>query len=162
MSTKVKIGLYGIGGRMGRRIAALLAIDNNPAKLAGAIDAPGAPLVGHDVGEMLGRSPLGIIISDDIEKVAKHVDVFVDFSTPEASLELASLASRHKRPTVVGTTGFSSAQQKELSKASQKIPLIVAPNMSLGVNLLSQLVRNAARALPPAFQIEVLEIHHNQ
>lgn len=160
MSKKTKAAVYGISGRMGRRIATLLLENSSNLSLAGAIDSPGSPLIGEDVGKVLGREKTGIIINDDINKIAKKIDVIIDFSTPEASTELSRLATKLMIPAVVGTTGLSTSQMKELEKASKKIPLLISPNMSFGINLLSKLVEQTAKTLPEDFQIEVVEAHH--
>jgi len=152
----VKVAVYGVAGRMGRRIASLLLGGAEGATLAGAIDSA----AGSDVGELLGRPATGVVVSNDIEAVAKDVDVFIDFSTPEASLELAKVAAETKTPLVVGTTGFTPSQLEELNKITKDIPFLLAPNMSLGVNLLSSLVKQAAKSLPSEFQIEIVESHH--
>lgn len=160
MAKNINIAIYGIAGRMGKRIATILLENGSKGKLSGAIDSPGAPHVGEDVGKFLGKEKTGVTITDDIKKIAKSIDVIIDFSTPEASTELAKQAAQHSLPTVVGTTGLSSTQMKELEKASKKIPILISPNMSLGINLLSKLVEQTAKTLPEDFQIEIIEAHH--
>jgi len=160
MGKKIKIGVFGISGRMGRLIATLLLDGKGNLELAAAFDSPGAPLIGHDIGEMLGRGKTGITVTDDILIESKKLDVIIDFSTPDASLELAGRVREHKTPMVVGTTGFSNNQLEDIKIAAKSIPLLIAPNMSLGINLLARLVEEAAKALPQEFQIEIVETHH--
>jgi len=152
----VKVAVYGVAGRMGKRIASLLLDNFEGGTLAGALDSQG----GQDVGELLGRPATGVVVTNDIKEVAQNVDVIIDFSTPEASLELAKVAAETKTALVVGTTGFTPDQKAELLKASGSIPFLLAPNMSFGVNLLSSLVKQAAKSLPSDFQIEIVETHH--
>ena len=160
MSKNIKVAIHGITGRMGRRIATLLLEKGGKTELVGAIDSPGAPHVGEDIGKFLGRAKTGFAITDDIKKIAKDIDVIIDFSTPDASTELAKQAPKLSLPTVVGTTGLSPVQMKTIEEASKKIPLLISPNMSMGINLLSKLVEQTAKTLPEEFQIEIIEAHH--
>lgn len=155
-----KIAIYGIAGRMGKRIASLLIDKKGGSQLYGAIDSPGAPHVGEDVGKIIGKDNSGVIVSDNIENIAKKIDVVIDFSTPDATSDLIKKSSKLSLPTVIGTTGLTPNQIKEIEEAAKKIPVLMAPNMSMGINLLSTLVEQTSKALPADFQIEIIEAHH--
>lgn len=154
-----KIGIAGCGGRMGRMLLAeVLATPG--ATLAGGVERAGAEAVGRDLGELAGQKPLGMRAGDDAEALLAHADVLIDFTTPAATLDHAGLAAAAGKAVVVGTTGLDAVQGRALRKAAETIPLVWAPNMSLGVTLLMSLVEQVARALDPSYDIEILEMHH--
>ena len=138
-----------------------------PAELPGtpgqgsawAIERPGHPRLGDDAGGLAGLDPAGVKLST-LNDLTGQVDVMIDFSHPSATLELARFCQDRGIPLVVGTTGFTPAQRIELEQAAVRIPLLVSPNMSRAVNLLMRLVGEAARALGPSADIEIVERHH--
>jgi 4-hydroxy-tetrahydrodipicolinate reductase len=126
--------------------------------LACAFDSSSSAYYGKDAGALVSDK-LGVIVSpvnDDVEKCS----CVIDFSSPDASMELLAAAVRHKTPVVIGTTGFSDEQKTEIEKASKVIPLVFSPNMAVGVNLLFKLTETAAAVLGDDFDVEILEIHH--
>jgi 4-hydroxy-tetrahydrodipicolinate reductase len=154
----VKIAVLGCAGRMGRAVMAeVLAADG--LSLCGGAEAPGHPALGQDLGRLAGAGPIGIEATDG--DVIAAADVVIEFSTPEVSLRHAGLSAAHGTAHVIGTTGLDAEQAAELKQLATRTPIVWAPNMSLGVNLLLGLTEQVAQALgPDAFDIEIVEIHH--
>jgi 4-hydroxy-tetrahydrodipicolinate reductase len=137
---------------MGSRILAALREEKDFA-VTGAFERPGSEYVGRDAS--------GVEISSGIEQaLEKGADVLIDFTTPAASLHHAAVCADRGVALVIGTTGFTDAQKSGLRTSSRGIPLLLAPNMSAGVNVLFRLVADAARALGPAYEVEIVEMHH--
>ena len=156
--------VLGAGGRMGRRIMAL-AEESTDVRVTGAVEIAGSHLVGKDAGELAGTAALGIAVVADFIAAIDAADrgaVAVDFTAPEAALEHARQAASMGTPIVIGTTGFSRGQREELEGLSARTPLLLSANMSIGVNVLLGLVGEAVRLLGPAFDIEIVEVHHNK
>ncbi len=159
MSDKIKLGVNGAAGRMGQRIVALAQADPE-LTVAAALEWKNSPQQGRDAGEVAGVGPIGVRIAAELEG---PVDVIIDFSTPEGLIAIAELCAQRQIPLVGATTGLSDEQRQAVMVASQTTPLILAPNMSLAVNLTMKLVREAAKALkayPPGVDVEILERHH--
>ncbi len=156
----MKVAVIGAAGRMGKVIGRLILTDYRDMEYAAGIEAPGSDSLGSDVGELCGTGPCGVSVTGDIEGALKGVDVAIDFTTAEASVRNASLAATAGVPIVIGSTGLSGQQKEEIARAAEKIPLVLAPNMSVGVNLLFKLVREAVRALGDDYDVEIFEIHH--
>jgi 4-hydroxy-tetrahydrodipicolinate reductase len=159
MSEKIKIAVNGAGGRMGQRIVALAQSDPELA-IACAIENKNSPSLGRDAGEVAGVGTLGVRIQRQLEG---PVDVVIDFSVPEGLMAVTQICTERQIPLVAATTGLSEAQKSEILTAGHVIPLILAPSMSLAVNLTMKLVREAARALakyPPGVDVEIIERHH--
>jgi 4-hydroxy-tetrahydrodipicolinate reductase len=155
---KLKIAVAGSGGRMGR--ALLEAVHGgDDVELAAALEAAGSPFLGKNAGELVG-APDRVTISADIGKSLAGCDALIDFTRPEGTL--AHLAACHKLGVnmVIGTTGFDDAQKKSIVEAARDIAIVMAPNMSVGVNVALKLVDLATRALGPDYDIEVFEMHH--
>lgn len=159
MSTRVVI--FGTAGRMGRMLVALAK--QEPAfEIAAAVEAPGHPALGSDAGEISGCGTLGIPVTAAYEDLLGPDVVGIDFTRPEATLEHMRVAARAGAAMVVGTTGFAEAQEEELDRLARTIRSVVAPNMSIGVNVLLGLVRRAATALGGTFDPEIVEMHHRK
>ncbi len=155
----MKVGIAGCAGRMGR--TNLREVLETPGvELAGGVERPGHEAVGRDLGELAGLDPVGLVAGEDFAALAGTSEVIIEFSTPEATLEHARICAARGCAHVIGTTGLSPAQEEELRQLAQRIPVLWAPNMSQGVNLLLVLVEQVARALDAGFDIEVLEMHH--
>ncbi len=154
-----RIGVVGAAGRMGRLLLRLAA--TTPGfRLAGGSERKGASDIGKDLGTLAGIERLGLNLGDDAKKVFAAADAVLDFTAPAASLAHARLAAAAGKAHVIGTTGIGAAGQKALAQAAKRAPIVFAPNMSLGVILLAELVRQVARALDPAWDIEIVEMHH--
>jgi 4-hydroxy-tetrahydrodipicolinate reductase len=159
MSEPIKIAVNGAGGRMGQRIVALAHADPELA-VACAVENKNSPAQGRDAGDVAGIGPIGVRIQRLLDG---PVDVVIDFSVPEGLLAVTQLCADRQIPLVAATTGLSETQKSEILAAGHLIPLILAPNMSLAVNLTMKLVREAARALakyPPGVDVEIVECHH--
>ncbi len=155
----MRIGVVGCAGRMGRTLLReVLAAED--LELAGGVEAPGHAAVGRDLGELAGVASLGLQVGTDVAALARAADVLVEFTLPEPTLEHLRLAAQVGTPMVIGTTGFDAAQRSELEALARAIPVVWAPNMSQGVNLLLALVETVARTLGGDFDIEILEMHH--
>src|SRR5699024_8725015 len=133
--TKVKrIGVIGAAGRMGR-ILMEATLANPDTELTAAVDVPGSSLIGVDAGELLGQGPLGVKLADDLERVIKDADVFIDFTLPEATIRHLAVCRAAGARLVIGTTGLDDDQKAALRTASENIAICFAPNYSVGVNL---------------------------
>ncbi len=149
----------GAAGKMGSRIAAL-AKDYPDLKLTGAFERKGHEAIGKDVGEVIGIGKTDITLSDDLGKIIDDADVVISFTTPEASLEHLKTAAQKKKAMVIGTTGFSKEGIQSVKELSQSIPVVMAPNMSVGVNLLFKVLGDIAKVLGDDYDIEIVESHH--
>ncbi|MGR3540676.1 MAG: 4-hydroxy-tetrahydrodipicolinate reductase [Hasllibacter sp.] len=149
--------IHGASGRMGRMLLRLVA-EAEGLRLVGALDAPGSEWIGRDAGE-LEPAARGVPVTDDAVAAMAKAQAVIDFTTPEAALGIAGLAAQARAACIIGTTGFTEAQEAALEPASRHCPVVKAGNMSLGVNLLTGLVRQVAGALP-GWDVEVVEAHH--
>ena len=158
----VRVVVSGCAGKMGSRIAALAqpSINKPPVDLVGAVEAKGHPAVGKDLGEVLGEKPTGLKITDDLASALKKGDVLVEFTMPEATIDHLRIALSLKKAMVIGTTGFPDADRQLITEASKAIPIVFSPNMSVGVNVLFELVQAAAKRLGPSFDVKMTEAHH--
>lgn len=156
----LKVGVVGAGGRMGLANIRAIAAQAEMV-LAAATERTGAPALGKDAGALAGIDPLGITIGDDIAALVAACDAVIDFTAPALSVELADRIAEAGKIHVIGTTGCSPDDDAAIAKAASTGARIVkSGNMSLGVNLLAALVRQAAASLDIDFDIEVLEMHH--
>lgn len=154
----IRVAVAGAGGRMGR--ALVEAVVAHPGLvLAAALDVPGSPALGHDAGEACGRAT-GVLVAADVDAALARADVLIDFTRPEGTLAHLAACARHRVAAVVGTTGLDAAQKDALAGFGRTVPIVFAANMSVGINVLLSLVESAARALGPAFDIEIVEMHH--
>jgi 4-hydroxy-tetrahydrodipicolinate reductase len=157
--SEMKIGVMGAAGRMGREL--VRAVHLTPGcVLAGGTASAGSPALGQDLGAMAGIGSLGIRITGDPVELIADVDAILDFTVPQASVQFADLAAKARIVHVLGTTGLSEADEKEIAAAAYHATIIKSGNMSLGVSLLVALTRKAAQALDDDFDIEILEMHH--
>lgn len=147
----IRVALAGAGGRMGQAVVDALRMDPGLV-LAAALEAPGSPLVGRESG--------GVRVSDDVAAALAAADVAIDFSRPEATLALLAACEALGRPVVIGTTGFDSAQRNRIAEAAQRLPVVISPNFSVGVNAAFALVEAAARILGADYDVEIVEAHH--
>ncbi|MFQ5894870.1 MAG: 4-hydroxy-tetrahydrodipicolinate reductase [Nitrospinota bacterium] len=155
----LRAAVAGAAGRMGSRLVCLIKEDPE-MELAGALERKGHPALGRDAGEVAGAGKSGVALTDDIDEALRGAQVVLSFSVPEGSLEHARAAARAGMAAVVGTTGFPPSLRAEMESLGEELPLVFAPNMSVGVNVMFRLVAEAARLLGPAFDAEVLEAHH--
>jgi 4-hydroxy-tetrahydrodipicolinate reductase len=154
----LKVVIAGCSGRMGH---ALLegVFEDSEFVLHGALDRADSPHIGRDAGEQLGKKS-ALLISHDIDEALNGADVLVDFTRPEPSLVYLAACQKAGVNMVIGTTGFSAEQKKLIENAAKDISVVFAPNMSVGVTLLINLVQAAAKVLNEGYDIEVIEAHH--
>lgn len=149
----------GAAGRMGGRIIAIMK-ELSDLKLVGALENKGHQSIGEDSGEVAGIGKNGINITDDLEKIIKSSDVIIDFTLPSATIEKLRIASRERRAMVIGTTGFTKDELSEVKSLTSSIPCVMAPNMSVGVNLLLKVLADIATVLKDDYDVEIIEVHH--
>lgn len=153
-----KIAVAGASGRMGQMlIDAIRAADD--CNLTGALDMMGNPSVGQDAGALSGK-PVGVQITSDLHTGLQHSDVLIDFTRPEGTLAHLKVCRELGVAAVIGTTGFTEAQKAEIATIAQDIAIVMAPNMSVGVNVTLKLLEMAAKALSTGYDIEIVEAHH--
>jgi len=152
------LAIAGASGRMGQMLIRLASEDKR-FRLAGALEAPGHPWLGQELGTAMGGAPLGVTVATGAAAL-DGVDAVIDFTAPAASIALARMAAGAGVAHVIGTTGFDAAQEAALEAAGQGGVTVRSGNMSLGVNLLAQLVRQVAAALDADYDIEIVEAHH--
>jgi 4-hydroxy-tetrahydrodipicolinate reductase len=146
----IKLGISGVCGRMGRRIFELASVDKN-FEINLALEKKGTPAIGRDIGKLkISSSPDGIFL----------IDVFVDFTLPEATEINLDYAAKYKKASVIGTTGLNDAQIKKIEEASKVVPVVFSPNMSVGVNVLFGILPQIAERLGADYNIEIVEAHH--
>lgn len=154
----IRVCIAGAGGRMGRMlIEAVLA--NADCRLGGALEVPASPLVGQDAGAFAGKAT-GVAITSDLRAGLAASDVLIDFTRPEGTLAHLAVCRTLGVRAVIGTTGFTPAQKAQIEEHAEHAATVLAPNMSVGVNVMLRLVEQAARALGEGYDLEVLEIHH--
>jgi 4-hydroxy-tetrahydrodipicolinate reductase len=152
--------IIGVTGRMG--LALVLAAAEIPDRLTvtGAVASTTSKSLGHDAGELAGVKPVDARVTDDLAAALARADVVVDFSQPHATRSNVTVCRAARKPLLVGTTGFPNDLASLFDAAATEIPLLIAPNTSIGVTLLTELTRIAAQSLPPDFDIEIIEAHH--
>ncbi|HXC57536.1 MAG TPA: 4-hydroxy-tetrahydrodipicolinate reductase [Rhizomicrobium sp.] len=154
----IRIVVAGAGGRMGRTL--VRAVSETPGcVLSGALEARGHPDLGQDAGVLAGLKPLGVALSDDPLPLLAAAEALLDFTVPRVSVELAALSAQARIVHVLGTTGLSAEDDAKIRAAARHAAIVKSGNMSLGINLLAKLVREAAKALP-GYDIEIVEMHH--
>ncbi len=155
----IRAVVIGAAGKMGQRLVCAVAASED-FKLTGATERPGHPAMGKDAGTSAGIDEQGVKIQAELEPLLKDADVVIDFTAPEVSAETARVAAKSGRAVVIGTTAVKGENLKKIEDAAKKIPLMLAPNMSTGVNLLFHLVKRAAEVLGEEFDLEIVETHH--
>ncbi len=156
--TPQRIAIAGSTGRMGRALIEALA-QAGDFQLKAALERSDSPFLGKDAGELVG-APCGVPISADLERSLAGCDVLVDFTRPEATLKHLEICRSRGIRMVIGTTGFTPEQKKLISAASRDVAMVMAPNMSVGVNLTFRLLELAAKVLNEGYDVEIIESHH--
>lgn len=152
-----RVAIHGAAGRMGRNLVAA-CLDDPELELAAALVRTGDDAMGTDAGLLAGRAPVEVPATDRADPAA--FDVAVDFTRPQATLALVETCRQAGRPVVIGTTGFSPDERATIGAAGRDIPVVVAPNTGIGVNVAFGLVAAAARALGDDYDVEIIEAHH--
>ncbi|MGD9942779.1 MAG: 4-hydroxy-tetrahydrodipicolinate reductase [Burkholderiaceae bacterium] len=154
----MRIAIAGASGRMGRMLIEAV-LEAGDAELAGALDIAGCPALGRDAGDAIGRRT-GVAISDDIGGAVRGSHFLIDFTRPEGTLAHLRACTEAGVGMVIGTTGFDAEGKQAIARAAETIPIVFAPNMSVGVNVTFKLLEVAARILNTGYDIEIIEAHH--
>jgi 4-hydroxy-tetrahydrodipicolinate reductase len=157
-SAPLAVAVAGASGRMGRMLIEAIA-QADDCRLAGALDVPGSTALGEDAATFLGRAS-GVLVTSELREGLAHARVLIDFTRPEGTLAHLAVCRELGVAAVVGTTGFSAEHKAQIAQAAQHIPIVLAPNMSAGVNVMLKLLDMAARALNQGYDIEIIEAHH--
>jgi len=160
----VRVGIVGVAGRMGHALVREIH-STNDLRLAAAIDHATSPATGVDAGRLAGLEPLGVIVGSDLRASLgsvdpRSVDVVIDFSRADAVGSTAEICAASGVALMIGTTGLDSSTQARIDRAAEKVAVLVSANTSVALNVLAELVRQAARALPREYDIEIFEAHH--
>ena len=153
-----RIGVVGAGGRMGRMLIEAV-LKGEGVLLGAAFDVPGSPAIGKNAGELVGL-PADVLITDDVAAGLKQIDVLIDFTRPQGTLVHLELCRQAGVGMVIGTTGFEADGKAAIAAAARDIPVVFAPNMAVGVNVVFKLLDMAARIMNQGYDIEVVEAHH--
>jgi 4-hydroxy-tetrahydrodipicolinate reductase len=158
-ATALKIGIIGCAGRMGQMLVRTVAA-NDRCLVVGGSEQPRSAAIGRDLGLVAGIDALGVSVTDDPADLFGQADAVLEFTSPAATIQHAELAAKKKKIHVIGTTGFEPPQLAALQRAAKQTAVVMAPNMSVGLNLLLRMVEQMARALDVDWDIEILEMHH--
>jgi len=154
-----RVAVTGAAGRMGRTVIQAVHEAEDLA-LGAALERTGSSLLGADAGELAGVGASGVVLTDDLGTALEHFDVLIDFSVPQATLDHAATCLAQAKGMVIGTTGFDAGGLAAIRDMAQQIPILMAPNMSVGVNLTFALVELASRVLGDSVDVEIVEAHH--
>ncbi|MFN3603481.1 MAG: 4-hydroxy-tetrahydrodipicolinate reductase [Leptonema sp. (in: bacteria)] len=157
----IRICISGALGRMGQTVARLV-LQEKDLKIVFALEHPNHKNLHKDYGILLQGDPLGVLVESNLEKALNEIDVIIDFSSPENTLNLLKASLKNPKPIVIGTTGFTENENQEIYSLSSKIPILQSPNMSLGVNILFYLIEKASLLLKDHFEVEITEVHHSK
>ncbi len=157
----VRVVIAGCCGRMGQAIARC-ALQDPGFAVAAAFEAAGQAMLGRAYADVFGQPVEGVKVSADARAAIQQGEVLIEFTSPEATVAHVQLAQELRKPVVIGTTGLTEAQQAAITAAARTIPIVLSPNMSVGVNVLFELAQLAAKRLGPDYDVEVVESHHRQ
>lgn len=160
-NSDMRIVIAGAGGRMGGTLIAAVAASKG-LTLAGAVEAEGSAVIGRDAGELAGLGPNGVKVTSDVAAALKGADGLVEFTIPAATLVFSKLTAAAGLVHIIGTTGHSAEEEKIIAAAAHRAKIVKAGNFSMGVNLLVALTKRVARTLDDAYDIEIVEMHHNK
>jgi 4-hydroxy-tetrahydrodipicolinate reductase len=156
---KLRLAVPGAAGKMGRMILKVIA-ETPTCELVAAVERPQSDALGRDAGTLAGLAPSGVIVKSELDEALDRADVIIDFTAPVATAWTVTRAAEREVAMVIGTTGLGEAELRAVEKAAERIPIVLSANMSLGVNVLFGLLQQAARALGPAYDVEIVELHH--
>ena len=155
----INVTVLGVSGRMGRCLVRAIR-ESEDLTLSGALASPHSAALGRDAGEIAQTGPVAVEITADRSRALANATIAIDFTLPEATGDNLAAVAALRIPIVIGTTGLDAKRHALIRRASEKLPVLVAPNMSLAVNLFFSLVGSAAAALPGDYDIEIVEVHH--
>jgi len=153
-----KVAVAGASGRMGHMLIEAIRASGD-SRLVGAVDRPSSPAIGNDAAAFLGHAS-GVPVSADVREALANAQVLIDFTRPEGTLAYLRVCRELGVNAVIGTTGFSEGQKEQIVDAARDIAIVMAPNMSVGVNVTLKLLETAAKALSTGYDIEIIEAHH--
>lgn len=154
----MKVAVAGAGGRMGQALIEA-TLDDARFSLVAALDMPGSAVLGHDAGERFGRAT-SVRVESDVASALGKADVLIDFTRPAGTLAHLAACEQAGIAAVIGTTGLDDEAKARIARHARAFPVVIAPNMSVGVNVLAKLVREAAALLGTGYDIEIVEMHH--
>ncbi len=157
----VKAIVMGAAGKMGGRITTLIS-GTEGIELAGAVERPDHPLIGRDIGECLGLGKTGVLLAGDLKGCIAAGEVVIDFTAHEASMAHLRIAAENRKAIVIGSTGFTPDEIARVKSLSSKVRCVLAPNMSVAVNVLFKVLGEVAGILGDDYDVEIVEAHHNQ
>ena len=160
-SKKIRVGIIGVAGKMGKEIANI-AINDPSMSLNAGSEENSHELIGEDIGKILGKNPLNVFVDDNIKSFFKNIDVAIEFGLEQATIRYLKEASKCKVAFLSGSTGISSNTFKLMKKLSNNIPILWSPNMSIGANLVKEIAAEAANKLGKDFDIDITDIHHKE
>ncbi|GEM74213.1 4-hydroxy-tetrahydrodipicolinate reductase [Vibrio sagamiensis] len=155
----VRIAIAGVAGRMGRNLVKASCLNSQTSFTAGS-ERPGSSLVGVDIGELCGEGKFDIFLTDDLAAQIDHFDIMIDFTAPVSTLANLELCKQHGKSIVIGTTGFSEKERAQIDEVAKHVPVVMASNYSVGVNLVFKLLEKAAKVMGDYCDIEIVEAHH--
>ncbi len=155
----IRVVVSGAGGRMGKLLLQAV-IEEDGMELVAAVERKDHPLLNRDVGELIGSAKCGVLMRTDLEEVISSGDILVEFSTPQATLSHLPVAVEKNTRIVIGTTGLNNEEKERIKESSSRIPILLSPNMSIGVNLLFRIAGEVARILGDEYDVEIIETHH--
>ena len=155
----IKIAVCGAAGRMGQRIISSI-VESEGVLFCGALERPGHQHAGQDAGLAAGCGSLGVMISDDLNSIVAGCDVLIDFTSPKVSLKNLEVCGLKKKAIVIGSTGFTPEERALAAELAKDIPVVLAPNMSVGVNVCFKILKDVAKTLGDDFDVEIVELHH--
>ena len=153
-----RIGVVGAGGRMGRMLIEA-ALKDEQLAVGAAFDMPGSPVIGKTAGELVGMA-CDVVVTDDVAAGLKNIDCLIDFTRPQGTLQHLEFCRQAGVGIIIGTTGFEADGKEAIAAAAREIPVVFAPNMAVGVNLVFKLLETAASILNHGYDIEIVEAHH--
>ena len=157
----VKVGINGAAGRMGKTLIQA-CVEYPDTQLGAAFEAESSSAIGKDVGSIViaGIKNLGVNINSELSNHVNDFDVLIDFTIPECTMQSLDVCAKNGKAMVIGTTGLDDPQKQQLKNAAKDIPIVFAPNMSVGVNLCLKLLQTAAKTLGDDYDVEIIEAHH--
>jgi len=157
----IRVIVDGACGRMGKMIVQGV-VQQEDMQIVGAIEYAGNPQIGEDVGEVAGVGPLGVLVGGNLSSILGEADVVIEFTTPGATIENLRSVVEADKAMVIATTGFADEELVQVHELAAQISCVMAPNMSVGINVMLQAIQVVAKALGDDYDVEVIEAHHNQ
>ncbi|WP_034414747.1 4-hydroxy-tetrahydrodipicolinate reductase [Candidatus Photodesmus blepharus] len=155
----IRIGISGVAGRMGRSLAKVTHLNQDMIVVAG-FERPGSSFIGVEIGELYGEVNDKVVLKDSLDESTPDFDILVDFTIPENTLKNVKFCKKHNKKMVIGTTGFSDKERIFIEEAAKEIAIVMAPNYSIGINLILKLLEKATKVMGSCCDIEILEAHH--